>query len=221
MINNNDVNTNNNTKRMLCKNMLSIGKCNYGDKCLYSHSMIEQKKDYFRETIYEYVCYVLANNENKIIFENILLYDKIFIKTLLILTKTCKLCEQKLCQGGYNCKYGVFDKKYQICKDDLYLKCLNKNNCQNVHLSNIGINLCYNDDDDNNNDNDINKLFLINKKKNKLKNKNKDIDIDIDLNIDSNSNSDSISENSYKRINDYLNEQSSDDMCEESIFIFK
>jgi hypothetical protein len=124
-----DSDDNNSLKKILCHNMIYNGECKYGDKCLYAHSLKDQNVNKKRKEVYD----ILKNNSdlsNINLRENYDLY-----KTMLELTKYCKNCNSNSCIGGYNCKSGVYDKKYCICINDLnYGECYN-NNCQFVHLS--------------------------------------------------------------------------------------
>ena len=122
-----------NRKRILCYNVLNIGKCNYGDKCMYAHKLEEQKVDYNRERMYECI-------RNKSDMSDIdLQSDKDLYKLLLQMTKTCNVCMRNLCPGGYNCKYGVVDSKYQICYDDMMSGDCDRSMCKYVHLTNQGL----------------------------------------------------------------------------------
>lgn len=120
----------NNVKKMLCNNILEYGTCHYGDKCMYAHSLSEQNVDPIRKKAYDIIL-----DKEKISYKP----DKELSRTLLQLTKVCDDCDKKKCSGGYNCKYGVIDKKYQICADDLrYGICYNET-CNCIHLTNKGL----------------------------------------------------------------------------------
>ena len=117
-----------NMKKMLCNNILVFGECHYGDKCMYAHSLDEQNVDPLRKKAYD-----------MIMGDDILEYcDKDLTKILLQLTKVCESCLKNKCPGGYNCKYGVFDKKYQLCSDDLRYGICYNTSCNNIHLTNKG-----------------------------------------------------------------------------------
>lgn len=117
-----------NHKKILCNNIVIKGFCSYGNKCSYAHTLDEQNLDISRKNAYD----IIKNDSDLSHIDlktNYLLY-----KTLLSLTKTCAQCIKGKCKGGYNCKFGVCLKKYQLCEDDLnYGNC--NNNCGLIHLT--------------------------------------------------------------------------------------
>ena len=130
-----------NFKKLLCYNIVNNSRCVYKTKCMFAHTLNEQKKDTIRQYIYDmiYLLDDLSNinlNENKVLFEE-----------LLILTKECKNCINKKCPGGYNCKFGTCLKENKICYNDLlYGKCFNittevVNNDIKIHSCIHGIHL--------------------------------------------------------------------------------
>jgi hypothetical protein len=197
-----------NLKRVLCNNMLMYGKCNYGDKCLYAHSLDDQNKDPIRERAYNIID---PHQELPEIADDILT-DKELCRNLIQLTKVCSLCESKKCPGGYNCKYGAFDKDHQVCYDDLCNESCTTEGCTMIHLSKKGL-LLFND-----------KKKKFSKYKTSLNdpiigtllsdeyffkiNKSNDYDSDLDSN------------ESIEKIKQYLNDDTNESY-EESIFIFK
>lgn len=128
----------NNSKRLLCNNILVYGNCSYGDKCSYAHSLNEQKKDNVRERAYELISDCL--NGVDYIVDNDIYDDDELMKTLASLCKVCANCVENKCTGGYNCKFGACDQKFRVCGDDLDDTCDNTN-CKDVHLSKIGLSL--------------------------------------------------------------------------------
>jgi len=123
-------NKNNNVKRILCYNILTGKKCPHLDKCMYSHSLSEQKIDYYRN-----IAYGIIKNKNTDLSSLDLLEDTKLYENLLQLTKVCSNCIKSTCPGGYNCKYGCIKKEYQICYNDLvYGKCRNLI-CSSIHLT--------------------------------------------------------------------------------------
>ena len=125
----------NNIKKILCYNILNNNKCSYGEKCMFAHSLNEQKKDNYREFIIN-----LLFNSNDLSNINICADSKLF-NELLIFTKECKNCLIKKCNGGYNCKYGVCLSNLKICKNDLITgKCKKELNIEKTACSN-GIHL--------------------------------------------------------------------------------
>ena len=121
-----------NHKKILCHNMISSGKCCYGDKCLYAHDFKEQKLEPIREKAYN----ILSNKNLK----NLNIYqDKELYKTLLILSHVCENCINNKCTGGYNCKYGSCKKDFVICSYDLNNKNCDNKQCNKIHLTDYGL----------------------------------------------------------------------------------
>lgn len=117
-------------KKILCNNILTTGICNYGDKCMYAHNLDEQNIEPIRKQAYD-----IITGKEKISYKP----NKELSKTLLQLTKVCNDCINKSCPGGYNCKYGVIDKKFQVCADDLRYGICYNTICNCVHLTNKGL----------------------------------------------------------------------------------
>lgn len=120
-------------KRMLCKNSLSGGNCCYGSKCKYAHDLNDQIIDIGRKQAWD----ILLGNYD---LSEIDLQKKYRLyQSLEELTKCCKQCCNNECIGGYNCDHGVYNKKYQICSQDLnYGNCL-ISQCELVHLTKRGL----------------------------------------------------------------------------------
>ena len=117
-------------KRVLCDNVLTIGTCNYSDKCVFAHSLEEQRVDTNRKIAYD-IIKMDSDISNLDLIKNKQLYN-----TFVHLTKLCTGCVKGNCQGGYNCKFGSCCKEYQICYTDfLYGTCDKKNNCRALHLT--------------------------------------------------------------------------------------
>jgi len=121
-----------NLKRILCRNMIKNGTCEYGSKCKYAHSLSEQIIDVSRKQAWN-IIFSSDDLSDIDLQKNYSLYQ-----TLNELTNTCQQCNSHDCIGGYNCDHGTFDKKYQICKHDL-----NYGNCKNtkcgIHLTDRGL----------------------------------------------------------------------------------
>ena len=127
-------NNSNNHKKILCNNMLKFGVCNYNNKCLYAHHTDEQNIDNIRKRAYD----IIKSTDNNLNID--LSQDHELAKTLIQLTKICNDCLNKICPGGYNCKYGTFDKKYQLCYHNImYGHCQNGEKCQYIHLTDKGV----------------------------------------------------------------------------------
>ena len=98
-----------NHKKILCKNITSIGKCLYTQKCLFAHSLDEQKVDKIRILAYD----IIKNKKDLSHLD--LTKNEYLYNTLIALSGLCQNCNIKKCTGGYNCKHGACDKKYVIC----------------------------------------------------------------------------------------------------------
>lgn len=120
-----------NMKKMLCNNILTSGTCCYGDKCMYAHNLEEQNIDPLRKHAFDII-------DGKEKFTGDL--DKELAKIFLQLTVLCEDCKNNICQGGYNCKFGTLNIKYQVCVDDLRTGLCYNTSCSCVHLSALGIN---------------------------------------------------------------------------------
>jgi len=109
-----------NFKKLLCYNIVNNCKCIYKNKCMFAHTLDEQKKEPLRQYIYN-MLYIWDNLSNINVNE-----DKYLLDELLIFTKECKNCINKKCPGGHNCKFGVCLRDNKICYNDLmYGKCNN------------------------------------------------------------------------------------------------
>ncbi len=109
-----------NIKKLLCYNIVNNSKCVYKGKCMFAHTLSEQKKDSIRETIYDMI-YNMDDLSDIDIYDDKALYDD-----LIIYTKECKNCINKKCPGGYNCKFGACSKEIKICYNDMmYGRCYN------------------------------------------------------------------------------------------------
>jgi Zinc finger C-x8-C-x5-C-x3-H type (and similar) len=184
-INENLANEKNSFKKILCYNIIYNGSCKYGDKCLYAHSLEDQNINKNRKEVYD----ILKSNDDLSYInlrENYELY-----KTMIEMTKYCKNCNNNLCKGGYNCKSGVYDKKYCICINDLNYGFCHNYNCNFMHLSKRGLKPYYDEKNKkkiNNNPLDIN--FLSKKTIDLLLYDNQKInagnDIQLNLNVETN-----------------------------------
>ena len=129
---------NKNHKKILCRNMITKGVCDYGTNCLYAHKLEEQNVNYDRKCVYDIILSTadLSNID--------LQKDHELYKALLGLTILCDQCEKGKCTGGYNCKHGACMKKYQICQKDLTSgDCTDK--CDKIHLTQRNLlPFCYN-----------------------------------------------------------------------------
>lgn len=124
-----------NLKKILCINIVNNNKCIYKNKCMFAHSLDEQKKEPIRQYIYD-IIFVYDDLSNINILKN-----KILFNELVILTKKCFNCVNNKCTGGYNCKFGSCIPNYTICYNDLlYGKCLNQ--IYEYEINNIIIKKC-------------------------------------------------------------------------------
>jgi hypothetical protein len=123
---------NDNYKKILCKNINSVGKCIYTHKCLYAHSIDEQNVESIRVIAYDMI------KKNNDLSHIDLTKNKQLYTNLLALSKVCQQCDEGTCTGGYNCKHGACDKIYVICQTDL-----NKGTCEGkcgkIHLTKKGL----------------------------------------------------------------------------------
>jgi hypothetical protein len=109
-----------NFKKLLCYNIVNNCKCVYKNKCMFAHTLDEQKKEPIRQYIYN-MLYVWDDLSNININE-----DKLLLDELNIFSKECKNCINKKCPGGYNCRFGVCLRENKICYNDMiYGKCYN------------------------------------------------------------------------------------------------
>lgn len=123
-------------KKILCNSFFKSEECQYADKCLYAHSITQQKMDNNRKKAYDIIqnefdlSYLDLGNKNDNESADLL-------STLILLTKICYDCINKKCAGGVNCKFGVYNKSLQICYDDMMNgKC--NDNCNKIHLTKRG-----------------------------------------------------------------------------------
>lgn len=119
-------------KTVMCSNILMYGKCKYNDKCDYAHTLSEQIVEPIRRLIYD----ILMDQNLKIDMKQI--DDKVY-NILLQFTNICNECSNNKCAGGMNCRYGVFDKRYQVCIDDLREGVCYTVTCNKLHLTTRGL----------------------------------------------------------------------------------
>jgi hypothetical protein len=121
-----------NNKKILCFNMLNTNKCNYGNKCVYAHSLSDQKIEPIRHKAYT----IIKGNQD---LRNIdLMVDQTLYETLLQLTKMCSLCNKHLCPGGYNCRNGAINMQSKVCYEDFMFGNCKRQNCLATHLTTRG-----------------------------------------------------------------------------------
>jgi hypothetical protein len=113
----------NNIKKLLCYNIVNNCKCVYKNKCMFAHTLDEQKKENLRQYVYDIIY------EKEDLSDINLLEDKNLLEEIIIFTKECKNCMNKKCPGGYNCKFGVCLRENKICYNDIMNgKCYNITN---------------------------------------------------------------------------------------------
>src|SRR6185312_14088891 len=84
-----------NMKKILCRNMIIHGNCNYSNKCMYAHNLNEQNIDNNRKIAYD-----LLNNNTPL--NNIdLRTNDILYNAFVGLTEVCGNCVKNKCTGGY------------------------------------------------------------------------------------------------------------------------
>jgi len=122
-------NDNTNVKTIICYKIIEGKRCPYGFNCMYAHSLNAQKVDESRKKAYDII---LQNND----LSDINLIDNTDLYTNLItLTKLCPNCVKQTCPGGYNCKWGVIKKSYQVCYTDLRYGNCSDMKCKLIHLT--------------------------------------------------------------------------------------
>lgn len=127
--------THTNQKRLICFSAINNEKCCYGNNCTYAHSLDEQIIDEEKKFVYQIIF-----DKNLMNFFSITnpKTDEIY-KHLLFFTNICGQCLNKKCTGGYNCRNGINDLSFKICKNDLLTgECLNK--IINIPINNAIIN---------------------------------------------------------------------------------
>ncbi len=129
--NNNNNIDNINKKKILCKSVLEGIKCQYGDNCVYAHSLKEQKMDKERKHAYDVI-------KNQFDLSTLDTTQEELYKNLSILTKICNECINKKCPGGVNCKFGVYNKSLQLCNEDMMSGQCKTENCSKIHLTERG-----------------------------------------------------------------------------------
>jgi len=215
-------------KKILCHSVINNNShCEYQDKCMYAHSLEEQKKEPLREIIYNILNYEddledldLTSKDNKKLFEE-----------LIKLTRICEPCIKRKCTGGYNCRNGAMSYEYKICYDDLMYGTCDKLVCNGVHLTQKKLIPYYGKKEEM--DEIINNPSYIHKTINKMtltKNiyeSSRDIKQNVDMSITDkillsrkNDTSDSdFSDGFFNELTEYLNKDTdSIDSCDKSIF---
>ncbi len=122
----------NNNKKIMCNNMITSGECKYSNRCLYAHSYEEQNVDELRKKAYDIIM------GKKVILYTDVICDNIYA-IFAQLTHVCIACMNNRCPGGFNCKFGTFNKKYQVCYSDLQTGECDDLQCEKIHLSEKGI----------------------------------------------------------------------------------
>jgi hypothetical protein len=103
-------------KMLLCYSYSYQNKseCTYGNKCSYAHSLSDQTISDNRVLLY------------KIILDrSICDYNLNNVQDINLLCELCNGCRNGICFGGFNCKHGVCDRTFKICRNDLNGECLN------------------------------------------------------------------------------------------------
>lgn len=189
-----------NHKKIMCQNIINNNCCIYQDKCLYAHSLQEQKIDIKRKKIYE----LLDSTDD---LSNIEPYKyKELYKELQIFTKLCNDCMNNKCTGGFNCKFGAPLIKYLVCYDDLNYGNCTDNECTKIHLTKRALKPQYNNISTKINTPNINNLQMLSPFMNNINNLWNNMS-----NINYYEEDNSISDNNI----------SSDEDCLKSIFIEK
>ena len=125
--------TSNNFKRILCFNVINNAVCTYGSKCVYAHSLSDQKIEPLRHKIY-----TIIRSDTNLKDLDLVKDDKLF-RGMLELTKLCTMCVKKSCPGGYNCRNGAINIDCRICFDDFMYGNCRRPNCTSKHLTERGM----------------------------------------------------------------------------------
>jgi hypothetical protein len=103
-----------NHKKILCTSKFLENKCKYDKKCIYAHSLYEQNLEFDRKKAYEIILDDKLKNQCKLFN----LSDD-FYRDFIFYTNYCENCKISKCLGGLNCRYGVCNYYFKICKNDL------------------------------------------------------------------------------------------------------
>lgn len=122
-----------NFKKILCKNMIEKGSCDYSGKCVYAHSLDEQNLEPIRKNALD----ILDSETDLSEYDRI--KDKELYKTFADMTRICENCVNNKCTGGKNCKHGIKDKTKLICDYDLKFGNCSLSDCKKIHLSLRGL----------------------------------------------------------------------------------
>jgi hypothetical protein len=121
-----------NYKKMRCLNIINSGSCTYGNKCLYAHSLEEQKVDGVRKMALDVI---LKRTDLSDI--DITANKKLYAH-LKCMSNMCVKCKEDRCTGGYNCKHGACNLGCVVCLEDMN-KGTCKGECGKIHLTNRGL----------------------------------------------------------------------------------
>lgn len=124
--------TKENYKKMRCLNIINGDSCTYGDKCLYAHSLDEQKVDGVRKTALDVIL------KRKDLSDIDLSTNKKLYSHLKCMSSICQKCKEGRCTGGYNCKHGACNSGCVICLEDMNKGTCNSK-CGNIHLTDRGL----------------------------------------------------------------------------------
>jgi hypothetical protein len=120
-------------KSLLCNSIINGTQCLYKKSCLYAHSFSEQIIDPEKKRLFNII-------RNKTNISNIdIVAEQALYKTMLLFTKLCEKCVAGKCNGGYNCKNGVFDPQFVVCETDLKYGNCSAVPCNKKHLTIIGL----------------------------------------------------------------------------------
>lgn len=117
---------------MRCQNIITSGKCSYGVKCLYAHSLAEQKVEGIRKVAMDIIL------KRPDLSDIDLSTNKKLYSHLKCMSNMCPKCKDGKCTGGYNCKHGACDPGYVVCLEDIN-KGTCRGNCGKIHLTNRGL----------------------------------------------------------------------------------
>lgn len=134
-----------NVKKILCTNITTHGYCNYGNKCMFAHTLEEQVVDPSKKIAYDILNSILdktIGTPSNPLHDDMCNLSVEIYRSLLGLTRLCENCGLNICTGGYNCRFGACAKKYVVCLKDLNHGICEKyedNKCEKIHVTKFGI----------------------------------------------------------------------------------
>jgi hypothetical protein len=95
--------------KLLCKNKIINGKCEYNKSCTYAHNIMEQTIEKDKINTYNIIFGKTVIKKN---------HDEEYAQ-LTHFSKICQSCVNNNCIGGLNCRNGASSHYTKICPQDL------------------------------------------------------------------------------------------------------